>query len=287
MQIPKSFSQGNVRCDISQRALEMWNPNIKAAVETGENTITIYGPIGDDWYYEGVTLSRIDAALRSIGDNPVTVYINSPGGDMFEGIAIYNRLREHSKPVTTKVIGMAASAASVIFMAGNDDMRFVAKTAFLMIHNCWCIAVGNRHHFRLLADDMEEFDAAMADLYIDGSGNTEEDVKKWMDEETYMRGVKAVELGFADGLLDKDELTESESGSNASAIKKMDALMAKAGLPRAERRKLFNELKSGTQNATGADMPSAVGTDTQNAVLLQAAEQSAAISSSLLSILGK
>jgi len=107
-----------LRSEMSPRALDKWNPAIQAAVENTSETITIYGVIGEDWYGEGVTVKRIDAALRAIGDREVTVYINSPGGDMFEGIAIYNRLREHKQKVTTKVLGMAASAASVIYLAG-------------------------------------------------------------------------------------------------------------------------------------------------------------------------
>ncbi|EJN19736.1 protease subunit of ATP-dependent protease, partial [Pseudomonas sp. GM78] len=100
-------------CELSPRALDLWNPDLRAALEAGTDTITMYGIIGEDWFGEGVTLKRVDAALRAIGDKPVTVYINSPGGDMFEGIAIYNRLIEHSQEVTIKVLGLAASAASV------------------------------------------------------------------------------------------------------------------------------------------------------------------------------
>src|SRR5690554_788459 len=109
-----------IRSELSPRALEKWNPSIQAAVESSDNTITVYGVIGEGWYDEGVTVRHVDAALRAIGDNPVTVYLNSPGGDMWEGIAIYNRLREHSQSVTTKVLGIAASAASVIYLAGTD-----------------------------------------------------------------------------------------------------------------------------------------------------------------------
>ena len=157
-----------LRSEMSPRALDKWNPAIQAAVENTSDTITVYGVIGEDWYGEGVTLKRIDAALRAIGERDVTVYINSPGGDMFEGIAIYHRLQEHSHQVTTKVLGMAASAASIVFLAGKK--REVASSAFLMIHNCWTWLAGNRHYLRDIADDMEEFDAAMADLYAETSG---------------------------------------------------------------------------------------------------------------------
>lgn len=255
-----------MRSELSPRALEKWNPSIQAAVDSSETTITIYGIIGEDWYGEGVTLNRIDAALRSIGDRPVTVYINSPGGDMFEGIAIYNRLREHSQKVTTKVLGIAASAASVIYLAGEE--REVASSAFLMIHNCWCGMCGNRHALRDVADDMEEFDAAMADLYAETSGQPSEEMAGLMDDESYIRGKRAVELGLATGLLSAGEVVEreTESTQQASAMKAMDVALAKAGMTRSERRELFANFKSSTPRAAGGGTRNAAPTDTPSAV---------------------
>ncbi|WP_449432345.1 head maturation protease, ClpP-related [Pseudomonas putida] len=252
-----------LRSEMSPRALDKWNPAIQAAVENTSDTITVYGVIGEDWYGEGVTLKRIDAALRAIGERDVTVYINSPGGDMFEGIAIYHRLREHSHKVTTKVLGMAASAASIVFLAGST--REVASSAFLMIHNCWTWLAGNRNYIRDIADDMEEFDAAMADLYAETSGQSSEDMAELMDDETYIRGKRAVELGLATGLLSSTEVTEreTEDTAQANALKAMDVALAKGGMPRSERRELFASFKSG--------MPRAAGGGTQNAALIAVA----------------
>ena len=257
-----------LRSEMSPRALEKWNPAIQAAVENTSDTITIYGVIGEDWYGEGVTLKRIDAALRSIGEKDVTVYINSPGGDMFEGIAIYNRLREHSHKVSTKVLGMAASAASVIYLAGEE--REVASSAFLMIHNCWTFLAGNRHYLRAVADDMEEFDAAMADLYAETSGQPVESMAEMMDDETFIRGKRAVELGLATSLLSADEITERETDETRqnNALKAMDIALAKSGMPRSERRELFANFKSGMPSAAGGATQNAGPTDTPRAVAL-------------------
>lgn len=263
-----NLKAGSFRCELSPRALEKWNPALKAAVENTADTITIYGLIGEDWFGEGVTVKRIDAALRAIGDKPVTVYINSPGGDMFEGIAIYNRLREHSQKVTTKVLGLAASAASVIYLAGAD--RQVASSAFLMIHNCWTWLAGNRHYLRGVADDLQEFDAAMADLYAETSGQPVEDMAELMDDETFIRGKRAVELGLATGLLTASEVVEREDpeAKQSSALKAMDMALAKAGMTRSERRELFATFKSSTPSAAGGDTLRAVPTDTPRAVAL-------------------
>ncbi|WP_313308758.1 head maturation protease, ClpP-related [Stutzerimonas nitrititolerans] len=267
----------SLRSELSPRALEKWNPAIQAAVENTSDTITVYGVIGEDWYGEGVTLKRIDAALRAIGERDVTVYINSPGGDMFEGIAIYNRLREHSHKVTTKVLGMAASAASVIYLAGAE--RQVASSAFLMIHNCWTFLAGNRHYLRDVADDMEEFDAAMADLYAETSGQSVESMAEMMDDETFIRGKRAVEIGLATGLLAADEITqrETEETQQSNALKALDVALAKAGVPRSERKSMISSIKSSTPRAAGGDKPRAVPTDTPRAVApdLSAALQAA------------
>jgi ATP-dependent Clp endopeptidase proteolytic subunit ClpP len=269
-----------LRSEMSPRALDKWNPAIQAAVENTSDTITVYGVIGEDWYGEGVTLKRIDAALRAIGERDVTVYINSPGGDMFEGIAIYNRLKEHSHKVTTKVLGMAASAASIIYLAGSD--RQVASSAFLMIHNCWTFLAGNRHYLRDVAADMEEFDAAMADLYADTSGQAVADMAELMDDETFIRGKRALELGLATSVLSSTEITEreTEESTQTNALKAMDVALAKAGMPRSERRELFASFKSGMPRAAGGGTHNAAPTDKPGAVELDYSLFSASTSQS-------
>lgn len=276
-----------LRSEMSPRALDKWNPAIQAAVENTSETITIYGVIGEDWYGEGVTVKRIDAALRAIGDREVTVYINSPGGDMFEGIAIYNRLREHNHTVTTKVLGMAASAASIVYLAGKK--REVASSAFLMIHNCWTFLSGNRHYLRDVSDEMEEFDAAMADLYAETSGQPVEDMAELMDDETFIRGKRAVELGLATGLLAATEVTEreTEETGQANALKAMDAALAKAGMPRSERRELFATFKSGMPRAASGNTPRAVPTGTPSAAAPDLSASLSAATNLLNSLKGK
>ncbi|MDH0745285.1 Clp protease ClpP [Pseudomonas sp. GD03842] len=278
---------GSFRCELSPRALEKWNPALRAAVETSSDTITIYGVIGEDWYGDGVTVNRIDAALRAIGDKPVTVYINSPGGDMFEGIAIYNRLREHSQEVTTKVLGMAASAASIVYLAGAK--RQVASSAFLMIHNCWTLLAGNRNYLRDVADDMQEFDAAMVDLYAETSGQPGADIAEMMDDETYIRGKRALELGFATGLLTADEVVEreDEASQQTNALKAMDVALAKAGVTRNERRELFANFKSSTLRAAGGGTHDAAPTDKPRAVAPDLSASLSAATDLLKSLKGK
>ncbi|ELY3748289.1 Clp protease ClpP [Cronobacter sakazakii] len=231
--------------DLPAAAMERWNGSIRAARD-GDNSISIFDVIGADYWGEGVTASRIAGALRSLNGADVTVNINSPGGDMFEGLAIYNLLREYDGKVTVKVLGLAASAASIIAMAGDEVQ--IGRGAFLMIHNCWVYAMGNRHDLAQIATDMAPFDKAMSDIYQARSGLDAATVDKMMDGETYIGGREAVEKGFADSLLSADEIADDEE-SPAAALRKLDALLAKANTPRSERRKLLKALSGSTPGA--------------------------------------
>lgn len=120
--------------EVRPLAFERCNPSIRP-VNENEHSISIFDPIGfDSWTGEGVTAERITAALRTIEGADVTVSINSSGGDMFEGRAIYNLLRNCSDKIVIKVLGLAASAASIVAMIG-DEAR-TACAGFLNIHHC-------------------------------------------------------------------------------------------------------------------------------------------------------
>ncbi|EOE6857465.1 head maturation protease, ClpP-related [Cronobacter sakazakii] len=255
--------------DLPAAAMERWNGSIRAARD-GDNSISIFDVIGADYWSEGVTASRIAGALRSLNGADVTVNINSPGGDMFEGLAIYNLLREYDGKVTVKVLGLAASAASIIAMAGDEVQ--IGRGAFLMIHNCWVCAMGNRHDLAQIATDMAPFDKAMSDIYQARSGLDAATVDKMMDGETYIGGSEAVEKGFADSLLSADEIADDEE-SPAAALRKLDALLAKANTPRSERRKLLKALSGSMPGAaaTPDGTPSAATIEKETIDRLEAA----------------
>ena len=233
-----------VTCEPLPSALERWNGGLKAAASE-DNSISVFDVIGKDYWGKGVS-AKLAGALRSMNGADVTVNINSPGGDMFEGLAIYNLLREYPGKVTVKVLGLAASGASIIAMAGDEIQ--IGRGAFLMIHNCWVVAVGNRHDFAAMAENMAPFDNAMADIYSARSGLDSDTVKQMMDDESYIGGSDAIEKGLADSLLSSDAVTSDED-SPAAALRKLDSLLAKANTPRSERRKL---LKALTGNIPGA-----------------------------------
>lgn len=230
--------------DLRQDALDAWDPGVRAAAGSDAATISMYAPIGQTWDGEGVTARRIGAALRSIGDKDVVVNLNSPGGDFFEGVAIYNLLRGHSAKVTINVMGIAASAASVIAMAG-DDIN-MGEGAHLMIHNAWVVAAGNRHDMAEAAAYLEPFDNAMRDLYSARTGMDAKVVAKMMDDETYINASDAVAKGFATGKLDRAAVTkDAKAAQHMKVLATVESSLAKSGLSRAARRETLNALFHG------------------------------------------
>lgn len=227
--------------------VKRWRPDVRAATEGDDDVISIYDVIGEDfWTGEGVTSKRIAAALRRIGNRDVTVNMNSPGGDFFEGIAIYNLLREHPAKVTVKVMGLAASAASVIAMAGDEVQ--ISEVGFLMVHNAWAIAIGNRHDFRAAADTLEPFDDAMAGLYAARAKADKSDAVAWMDAETWFNGAKAIEAGLADNLLPSSQVTQGDRDQtkNLLAERRAEMAMKRGGISSSrERKRLVAQLKGG------------------------------------------
>lgn len=251
-----------VKSDISVKALKAWNPELRASSESGKSddaTISILDTIGEDWYGEGVTVKRIAAALRNIDGRDVTVYINSPGGDLFEGLGIYSLLREYDGHVTVKILGLAASAASIIALAADDVQ--ISRSGFFMIHNAWVCACGDKNAFREVADWLQPFDETLISIYKARTGISEKELAKLMDQETWIGGEKAVDQGFADDLLTSDQVGSGMQNHNdlspTAARKKADVLMARGNAPRSMRRELLAALK-GTQTAAQSDTPSAV-----------------------------
>lgn len=232
----------NYQWDAPSDVLGKWSEKPMAAEGDDPNTISIYDVIGEDyWSGGGFTAARMGAALRSIGNNPVTVNINSPGGDMFEGIAIYNLLREHPKEVTVQVMGWAASAASIIAMAGDEINMGLGS--FMMVHNAWGMIVGNRHDMSDGAELFASFDAAIADIYAARTGLERADIVALMDSESFMGAADAVDKGFADKV---DNTVEAEAAADDAqqpdglmARRRIEAALANANFPRKERSEMI------------------------------------------------
>jgi len=222
---------------------DKWS-SVEAVAAGGDRVINITDRIGSDGMGGGVTVGYVRGALARMGPGDITVNINSPGGDFFDGIAMYNYLREHDGAVTTNVMGVAASAASVIAFA--SDTLNIAKSAFLMIHNSHAVAIGNRHDMTNVADMLAQFDKAMAGLYADRSGIKQDKIAAYMDAETFFSGQDAVDAGLADAVLPADQVTQTKNNSETKALAERRAEMAmrEGGLSSRESKKLVAQLKS-------------------------------------------
>lgn len=237
--------KNDFRFFMPEEILSKWHPEIHAAQSDDASTINIYDIVGEDWWTgEGMTAKIVSKVLRNNVGKEITVNINSPGGDFFEGLAIYNLLKEHDGGVVVRIVGMAASAASIIAMAG--DQIKIAEAGYIMIHNAWNVCVGNRHEMADMSNTLEQFDATMASLYAKKTGLSIADISAMMDSETWISGKDSVEKGFATQFLDSDELDveDKAKSSYSTALKEVDVALAKAGKSRSERRSLIKNLTS-------------------------------------------
>ena len=156
--------------------------------------ILIYSDIGESMWDEGITAASIKSQL--VGD--VTVRINSPGGDVFEGFAIYNLLKAHEGQVTVKIDGLAASAASIIAMAG--DTVEAPETSMLMIHDPWTMAMGGSAELMEVAALLEQIKSAIIPAYTEKTGLSVQEISDMMTAETWLTGAQAAEMGFVNAI---------------------------------------------------------------------------------------
>ena len=169
--------------------------SIKAkANDTAE--ISIYDEIG----YWGVTAKSFSKDLKALGNNlkQINLHIHSPGGDVFDGIAIYNLLKNHPANVTVYIDGLAASMASVIAMAGNEVI--MPENAMMMIHKPWGIQGGDAEDMRKYADLLDKVENTLIPAYANKTGKTPEELAEMLSAETWLNGKECVEQGFADKL---------------------------------------------------------------------------------------
>jgi ATP-dependent Clp protease, protease subunit len=167
-----------------------------AKAKAGVLELEIFDCIGADMFGDGVTAAAVNDAIKSAGEfSSLTLSINSPGGSLFEGVAIYNTLKACGKTVNVNVVGLAASAASLIAMAG-DTVTMQLGTQ-LMIHRAMAIAAGFSDDMRKMADTLDSVSASAADIYVAKTGMSKDAVLALMEAETWMSPEQAVEQKFA------------------------------------------------------------------------------------------
>ena len=189
-----------------------WNWTKTAADDNGEQrTLHLEGIIAEQtWLDDEITPALFKEELYA-EDSPVTVVINSVGGDCVAAAQIYNMLAEYPHPVTVKIDGIAASAASVIAMAGNTVL--MSPVACMMIHNPATVAMGDHTDMEKAIRMLDAVKDSIVNAYERKTGLSRREISRMMDAETWMDATKAVELGFADGVIQATETTTDKKGT--------------------------------------------------------------------------
>ena len=202
-------------------------------VTTGQNAeICIYGDITSfPWKDGDASSAGMVQAIKALPENisNINIRINSYGGEVAEGLTIYNTLKTCGKHVTTTIDGFACSAASMIFMAGTE--RIINNSSLLMIHNALTYTVGNAEQLRKEADDLEKINEQIIKTYMEHVNITIDEVKKMMDDETWITPEEALEKGFASEI---GNVPESENVMNSARKLIFDSLVQKQPLNKNE-----------------------------------------------------
>jgi ATP-dependent protease ClpP protease subunit len=186
---------------------------LKVRALADEAEILLYDEIG----FWGVTAEEFRRELDALTAATVHVRINSPGGSVFDGLAIYNALREHDAHIITHVDGLAASMASLVALAG-DEVR-MSENAFYMIHDPWTITIGDAKQLRKDAALLDKIGGTAAEAYRAKTKAAIEQVQEWMSAESWFNGAEALELGFVDAL---DNINEEEDDDLLAAVAAFD-----------------------------------------------------------------
>lgn len=181
---------------------KFWNW-VRDADESNGRTLYIDGTIAEEsWFDDDITPQLFKSELTASNDD-VTIWINSPGGDCVAASQIYAMLMDYRGNVTVKIDGIAASAASVIAMAGTSVL--MAPTALMMIHNPLTVAIGDTEEMKKAVEMLNEVKESIINAYEIKTGQARVKISHWMDAETWMNANKAIELGFADGILEDEK----------------------------------------------------------------------------------
>lgn len=195
---------------------------VTAAAGDQAATVFVYGDIGGWW---GVDADELVREIHALQVDQLDVHINSYGGQMFDGFAIYSALRNHPATVTTWVDGVAASAASVIAMAG--DQVVMEKPSRLMIHCSGTYASGNKHDLRGAADLLEEFDGSISEVYADRGKLSAAKFLEAMEAETWYSSAAALDVGLCDRVAGADTKTTGPESRASQLVRARARALAK------------------------------------------------------------
>lgn len=170
---------------------------------TGERILKLDGAISDEtWYGDEITPKAFREELNS-GDGDIVVWLNSPGGDVFAAVEIFNALKAYRGRVTIKIDSLAASSASIVVMAG--DVVEISPSGMIMLHNPYSLVEGNSAELKSAANMLDEVKESIINAYKTKTNLSRQKLSEMMDAETWLNAKKAIELGFADRIMFSDE----------------------------------------------------------------------------------
>lgn len=176
------------------------------------------------------------AEIAELDVDEINVYINSYGGAVSEGLAIYNTLKNHKATVNTYCQGFACSIASVIMQAG--DIRYMYSNSLLMIHNAWMFTIGDSEELRKTADDLEKINGEVIKIYVEKSGLSEDEIRQMLDNEDWVTSDEAIAKGFADKVIKEDDETKQKVQNKLK--QKEEPATPKPVEPKNEEKKILN-----------------------------------------------
>lgn len=178
---------------------------IKMAKKGSEGEIYVYDIIGAGFFEDGVTAKQFAKDLKALGEiETLNIFINSPGGSVFEGTAIHNIIARQKARKIVQIDGLAASIASVIAMAG-DEIR-IAENGMMMIHDPWALAIGTADEMRKTAESLDKIGDSIRATYVSRTGGKEDEIAEMMAAETWMTAPEAIENGFADSMVEAADM---------------------------------------------------------------------------------
>lgn len=202
--------------------------------EANNAELHIYDFIGDDGWGNGVTAEKVQDELNSANNKPLDIFINSNGGEVFEGFAIYNIIKRYAGQKTVYIDGIAASIASVIALAGD---RVIMPTAsMMMIHNASGLAIGNAEEMKKVVNALEQINETIKDIYKAKTNLSDEKLSELMDNETFMTAKECLDYGFIDEIQDK----AVEPNNINSAVKSLNEMKEKYQ----DKIKTFNDISN-------------------------------------------
>lgn len=206
-----NFKNDKYLNDIEDIEHEFDSEELKADGKTVKTQITMYGPIGSSWFGDSTSAKDVERILKDNESEEIIINLNSGGGDAFDGIAIYNQLKNHPAKVTVHVDGFAASAASIIAMAA--DKLIMNTGTMMMIHEAATFAIGTKKEMKAVLNALEGLDTSLADIYMTRFKGERSEIETFIENETWFTVDEAVAIGLADEIKETDGAEDSTTDS--------------------------------------------------------------------------